>query len=91
MMIDFEIEDIDLKDGELGTKILQLPVLTDNEISVIDPIVAPTSGLRIEIFDVNKKEGKEKYLLTRRKFFLFLRVFKAISEKFKEHWDSFVP
>ncbi len=84
MMIDFEIEDIDLKDGELGTKILQLPVLTDNEISVIDPIVAPTSGLRIEIFDVNKKEGKEKYLLTRRKFFLFLRVFKAISEKFKE-------
>ncbi|MHA1489727.1 MAG: hypothetical protein ACTSRI_08730 [Promethearchaeota archaeon] len=83
-MVDFEIEDIDLKDGELGTKILQLPVLTDNEVKMIDPIVAPTSGLRIQIFDVYKKEGKEKYFLTKRRLFLFLRVFKAISEKFKE-------
>ncbi|MBD3255410.1 MAG: hypothetical protein GF383_09970 [Candidatus Lokiarchaeota archaeon] len=80
-MIVFETEQIDLQDGEDGSKILMLPKLTEEEKRLVDPIVAPTSGLRIQIYDIIEEN---KYLLTKRKLFLFLRVFKAISEKFKE-------
>ena len=80
-MIEFKVEDIKLEDGENGTKIVKLPELTEEEIGIIDPIVSPTSGLRIQIFDILEQE---KYLLTNRKLFLFLRVFKAICQKFKE-------
>ncbi|MFX1313990.1 MAG: hypothetical protein ACFFHD_15470 [Promethearchaeota archaeon] len=83
-MVDFEIEDIKFEDSEGGIKILELPELNEEEKNIIDPIVAPTSGLRIQIFDIELIEDKERYLLTRRKLFLFLRVFKAISQKFKE-------
>ena len=78
--MEFEIEDIRYEDGENGTKIIKLPELTEDEKNIIDPIVAPTSGLRIQIYDIEK----ERYFLTNRKFFLFLRVFRAISQKFKE-------
>ena len=83
-MIDYEIEDVQLEDGEAGSKVLRLPVLSEEEINIVDPIVAPTSGLRIQIFDVIKEGDKEKYLLTKRRLFLFLRVFKAISQKYRE-------
>ncbi len=81
-LIKFETESIDLIDGEEGTKIIKLPELTKEEIEIIDPIVAPTSGLRIQIYDVVEEDSS--YFLTRRKLFLFLRVFRAISEKVKE-------
>jgi len=81
-LIKFETESIDLIDGEEGIKVIKLPELTREEIEIIDPIVAPTSGLRIQIYDVI--EEINSYFLTRRKLFLFLRVFRAISEKFKE-------
>ena len=84
ILVDFEIEDIKLEESEGGIKILKLPELTEEEENIIDPLVAPTSGLRIQIFEIELIGDKEKYLLTRRKFFLFLRVFKAISQKFKE-------
>ena len=74
-MIEFKVEDIKLEDGENNTKIVKLPELTEEEIDLIDPIVAPTSGLRIQIFDILEQE---KYLLTNRKLFLFLRVFKKV-------------
>lgn len=64
--------------------LLKLPDLTEEEKNIVDPIVAPTSGLRIQIFDSKITNGTEKYILTNRKFFLFLRVFKAISQFFKE-------
>jgi hypothetical protein len=80
-MIEFKIEEIKLEDGENGTKIIKLPELTEEEKNLIDPIVAPTSGLRIQIYDVQEEN---RYFLTNRKLFLFLRVFKAISEKYKE-------
>ena len=83
-LIDFEIEDIELEQLEEGIKVLKLLELTEEEKGIIDPIVAPTSGLRIQLLEVEKKDDKEKYLLTNRKLFLFLRVFKAISQKFKE-------
>jgi len=83
-LIDFEIQDIELEQSAEEIKTLKLPKLTEEEKSIINPIVAPTSGLRIQILDVNKKEQEEKYLLTNRKLFLFLRMFKAISQKFKQ-------
>ncbi|GAG94910.1 unnamed protein product, partial [marine sediment metagenome] len=65
-------------------KTLTLPKLTNEEKFLIDPIVAPTSGLRIQILDQIEKKGKKKLLLTNRKLFLFLRVFKAISQQYIE-------
>ena len=83
-LFNFEIEDIKLDQSEEGIKIIKLPELTEEEKNIINPIVAPTSGLRIQILEVQKQEDKESYVLTKRKFFLFLRMFKAISLKFKE-------
>ncbi len=80
-LIKYDIEDIQISDGENGTKILKLPDLTEEEIKIIDPIVAPTSGLRIQIYDIL---DENHYILTNRKLYLFLRVAKAISDKFKE-------
>ncbi len=82
-LIDFELEDILFIDS--GTyKTLKLPKLTKEEKFLIDPIVAPTSGLRIQILDQFEKIGENKLLLTNRKLFLFFRVFKAISQQYKE-------
>lgn len=80
-LIKYEVEDIQLSDCEDGTQILKLPELAEEEIRILDPIVAPTSGLRIQIYDI---QDDIHYILTKRKFFLFLRVAKAISDKFRE-------
>jgi len=56
--------------------------LTEREKNIIDPIVAPTSGLRIQICDII--EENKKYYLPNSKLFLFLRVFKAISQQYIE-------
>ncbi len=80
---EFELENIPfIEDG--GFRTLKLPELTEEERFLVDPIVAPTSGLRIQILENIEKEGKKKYLLPNRKLFLFFRVFKAISQKYKE-------
>ncbi len=83
-LIEFDIEDIEVEQLEDGSQLVKLTELTDEEKDIIDPIVAPTSGLRIQIFDVKKEEQVEQYLLTKKKLFLFFRVFKAISQQFKE-------
>ncbi|KKN56238.1 hypothetical protein LCGC14_0574450 [marine sediment metagenome] len=83
-MIEFEIEDIHLEMLQDGVKLLNLPDLTQEEKNIIDPIVSPTSGLRIQLLDKKDEGDKEKYILTKRKLFLFFRVFKAISQKFKD-------
>ena len=82
-LIEFELEDVSFI-GSGAFKTLKLPELTSEEKFLIDPIVAPTSGLRIQILDQIEKKGKNKLLLTNRKLFLFLRVFKAISQQYKE-------
>jgi phosphomannomutase len=81
-MIDFKLDDIPLKDvGDY--KVLNLRPLSKEEIDIIDPIVAPTSGLRIQILEKISKEGSKKYILPKQKLYLFLRVFKAICHKYK--------
>lgn len=81
-MIELIIEDIKLEDSEGNTEIIKLPELTEEERNIIDPIIAPTSGLRIQICDVI--EENKKYFIPNRKLFLFLRVFKAISQYYIE-------
>ena len=88
ILIDFKMEDIEFEQLEDGVKIIKLPELTDEEKNIIDPLVAPTSGLRIQILATEKEGEVEKIILPKRKFYLFLRVFKAISQKFKESKGS---
>ncbi|MFX1268399.1 MAG: hypothetical protein ACFFAK_10610 [Promethearchaeota archaeon] len=82
-LLKFEIEDIEIETHE-DFSILKLPELSDKEVNLIDPLVAPTSGLRIQILDIMEENGNKRYVLTKHKLFLFLRVFKAISQVFKE-------
>jgi len=82
-LIDFEVETVEFEQYE-GIKKLKLPDLTEEEKNIINPIVAPTSGLRIQILNIKMPNEQNIYILTKRKLFLFLRMFKAISRKFKE-------
>lgn len=82
--INFEVEKVEFKRIEDNVDLIELPELTNEEKNIIDPVVAPTSGLRIQIYDIDESGDKTVYKLTRRKLFLFLRVFKAISLKFKQ-------
>ena len=79
-MIDFTLEDVPLED-DMDHKILKLLPLADEEVNIIDPIVAPTSGLRIQILEKVGDEGSSEYLLPRRKLYLFLRVSRNIKGK----------
>ena len=81
-MGDFEIEDIQFDQIKGVVRTLILPELSESEKNIIDPLVAPTSGLRIQIYD--EIEENEKYFLSNKKLFLFFRVFKAISQQFIE-------
>lgn len=81
-MIDYKLEEIPLKDDG-DYKVLKLPPLTNEEVDIIDPIVAPTSGLRIQILERAGEKESNKYVLPRNKLYLFLRVFKAICHKYK--------
>jgi len=83
-MMDFEIKDIKIEERKNGSTFIKLPELSEAEKSIIDPIVAPTSGFRIEIFDIKKEGDNEKYYLNNRRLFLFFRIFKAISQKYRE-------
>lgn len=82
--INFEVENVEFKQVEENINLLELQELPEEEKNIIDPVVAPTSGLRIQIYDIDDSGKKTRYILTRRKLFLFLRVFKAISLKFKQ-------
>jgi phosphomannomutase len=82
-MIKYKLDDIPLEDDG-DYKVLNLPPLSKDEIDIIDPIIAPTSGLRIQILQIAGEEGSEEYILPKQTLFLFLRVFKAICHKYKE-------
>jgi len=66
-LLEFELEEFSLID--LGKyKTLKLEELTEEERYLVDPIVAPTSGLRIKILDKFAADS-EKIVLTKRKLF----------------------
>jgi len=80
-MIKFNIEDIKLDKGNNHLATIKLPELTEAEKDIINPIVAPTSGLRIQIYNIL---NENEYFLPKENLYLFLRVFRAISEKYRE-------
>jgi phosphomannomutase len=82
-MIEYKFEEIQVEDLD-KYKILKLPSLTDDEIEIIDPIVAPTSGLRIQILKTIDKGESKEYILPNRVLFLYLRVLRAISHKYRD-------
>ncbi len=70
-----------------GFNTIELDGLDESEREIIDPLVPPTSGLRMVIFDVQDKS----YTLTRKQTYYFLRVIKAISVIAKEELGKDSP
>jgi phosphomannomutase len=79
---DYVINDVPLEDVGRSKRII-LPQLNAEEKEILDPMVAPTSGLRIKIFDDLNENGKIVHVLTNKNLFLFLRLFKAISDEYR--------
>jgi phosphomannomutase len=69
------IEPIEIQSIEGAKKIL-LPPLTQDQKDIINPIVPPTSGIRMEIYE--KRE--DEYIMKVDAQYMFLRVFKAVSD-----------
>lgn len=67
--------------------LINLEPLTEEEEEVINPLVPPTSGLRMEILE--RQDGR--YILTNKKLMHFLRVLKAISVVAKEELHKESP
>ncbi|MHA1339338.1 MAG: hypothetical protein ACTSRZ_04520 [Promethearchaeota archaeon] len=74
MNYEFKVETIE-EENYNEYSIIKLDELESYEKEKINPLVPPTSGLRMEIFDV---EGN-KYIMTKKKICYFLRVMKAIA------------
>lgn len=79
MLMKVQIEPLQIN-TEDGCETIVLPSLTDEQKNIINPIVPPTSGIRMVIFD---KLENTLYMPVERQY-MFLRVFKAISEVAKE-------
>ncbi|MHA1562674.1 MAG: hypothetical protein ACTSPA_11165 [Promethearchaeota archaeon] len=75
MNIKSRIELLNLEPND-GKELISFPPLTDEEKEVINPIVPPTSGIRMKIYEKQNKT----YVMTKRAQYMFLRVFKAVSE-----------
>ncbi|MHA1689294.1 MAG: hypothetical protein ACTSYC_09470 [Promethearchaeota archaeon] len=86
--IEFYEEPVEVIEKGEEVRVIELPSLTEEEKRIVDPLIAPTSGLRMQIYEVEKGKEKDKYILPRRKLFLFLRVLKAISEEFIESYKT---
>ncbi len=63
-----------------GEKVL-LPEITADQVAAVDPLIPPTSGIRLKILDM--QDGAAPTCPTS-KYTLFLRLFKAISIILKE-------
>lgn len=86
--MEFKIEKLNFEEFE-DYNLIRLPDLNEEEQKIVDPIVPPTSGLRIKLFDSIEPSGT--YLLTNQKLFLYLRVAKAISTKYQEDFSEENP
>lgn len=76
MDIALEIEPLRTR-AEGDRTIVNLPECTAEERETVNPLVPPTSGLRMLLLD---KKDENAYVMPARRHALFLRVFKAISE-----------
>ncbi|WP_371805030.1 hypothetical protein [Candidatus Lokiarchaeum ossiferum] len=60
--------------------VVKLPLLSEEQQKIINPIVPPTSGIRMVILD----KKNDLLLMPATRQYMFLRVFKAISEVAKQ-------
>ncbi|MHA1746769.1 MAG: hypothetical protein ACTSWW_12275 [Promethearchaeota archaeon] len=72
-----------------GYDTLILPSLTQDQQEVINPIVPPTSGIRMKILD--PIDGKGSYEMFAWRQYMFFRVFKAVSEVAKKKLGKSQP
>ncbi|MHA1683107.1 MAG: hypothetical protein ACTSUE_19365 [Promethearchaeota archaeon] len=77
--ISIDFENLTIKKDGGSTRIV-LPRLSKQEEEIINPIIPPTSGIRIELLE--EKDGR--YWCAAGRYCLFLRIFKAISTTLKE-------
>ena len=84
----YKIEELKLIEYEDYNQI-NLFDLSEEEKLIVDPIVPPTSGLRIQLFE--ELDEPDSYFLPNTKLLLYLRVAKAISLKYKELFDENNP
>ncbi|TFF97207.1 MAG: hypothetical protein EU547_04930 [Promethearchaeota archaeon] len=91
LTIEYNYEEVPLQKVDENIKVLDLPDLTKEEKNILDPLVAPTSGLRIELCKAKEEGTHLKLTLDQRRLFLFLRFYKALSVKFKEMHDEQNP
>ncbi len=84
----YKIEELKLIEYEDYNQINLLD-LSEEEKLIVDPIVPPTSGLRIQLFE--ELDEPDSYSLPNTKLLLYLRVAKAISMKYKELFDENNP
>jgi phosphomannomutase len=75
MKIEFEIEPLPIEHVEKKERVV-LEKLTPEEVQIIDPIIPPTSGIRIAVCDhINKV-----YRMLVRRQMMMLRVFQAVAD-----------
>lgn len=86
MKINSRIELLNLESRN-GKEKISFPPLSDEEIEIINPIVPPTSGIRMKIYE----KQNSTYIMTKRAQYMFLRVFKAVSEISKEEINKKNP
>ncbi|MHA1475356.1 MAG: hypothetical protein ACTSQ5_09225 [Promethearchaeota archaeon] len=86
MKINSRIELLNLESRD-GKEIISFPPLSDEEKEIINPIVPPTSGIRMKIYEKQNKS----YVMSKRAQFMFLRVFKAVSEISKKEIKKINP
>lgn len=82
-MIHSKIEKLNLQDKADKHYIL-LPALTSEQEEMINPLVPPTSGIRMILME---EKGDEFFISAERQY-LFLRVFKAISDIAKSEFSK---
>lgn len=73
-------ENLDIEKRDDGD-LIKLPRLTEEMEQILNPLVPPTSGLRMKIYEL--KEDNTLYMPKTNQY-LFLRAFRAISEVVKE-------
>jgi len=85
MKINFESLSIELKNGY---DTIILPSLTQEQQEVINPIVPPTSGIRMKILD---DPHDDQYEMPAWRQYMFFRVFKAVSQVAKKELNKTQP
>ncbi len=87
----YNFEDIHEIEDDPDFNLIKLDTLTKKEKEIINPLVPPTSGLRMEIFHIEEEKGIKKYIMTRKKTYHFLRVLKAFAVITKKDLENNNP